>query len=674
MTPLIFSLIIITTLAQSSLEDNSFRDISNLFIDSYGAFKTKLINSGIVKESSSKQVFITFGISGAGKSTLLLRLVENSEPQEFYDKMRHQDQSSKDTLIKIGKDCNSMTIIPEAFRVGDSFFCDMPGFSETEQSKKVVVSILQKCLLNKVRAVKFLVVVDVARIMFDEKPTTLVNSYVDSFKDLVSDDFLACLKNSYFILTHNDKFNHTSKDVKSQIGEVILNYRGSEMVGYFLKRLYDYHMLLDYRFQSKSQIVDEINKLVERDKGGRDSAIINPNWRMDNLKIGEEILSVKCNLEVSRLVEESTGFTEKVKVRMSNLSDKMEEIVRFTNNWEINLSNIHDHKSKTKDSLDHFNSLSESNPFKIKEVEAELSSISSKREIIKQKWEFYRRENVDMRITTIRVDLSETSWPIPYYESVSLSVELHVKNFKDVRILIIKSENERDLLKLFKGKFIPPENFTPQDLRIPGVLFDSENLNLCSFKMIMEDSAIRITAHHRDPFKVLIYSKSDLSESLSINDIEYQFLSEIDNLKSREDYLKDELTRLIDELKSSKDSTIRFSQQLVTIDNQLSNHRESMLESLSSLHSLLVESEKGYLSLIKEGEQISKSESLSHLKSIRDILLENDFSCAWSDSLDKIRSVVDSQTSKIEGSIKNLRLWHQQQSKRSETLLLSCHR
>ena len=299
---------------------SGFESLGASFVKCYEQFSNHLKGDG--QYDRTRDLFFLFGVSRAGKSTLLSRMLSPDSEEVFYKKitrtltpeaddvtfgadvMHVADAQDHITIagIKIGFGPLATTLFPKISRAtGDLQVCDMPGFYDPCPDRRLIISILHKCLLTRVTRCRYLVVLDVQAI--DQGKMETLISYCEAFNELFGEHFPRCLGHIHFVLTKNDQLNFTADEIIAKINRRIFDAAAipTPNLQGFLSRLRAHHLLVDHRKYSGVALVNGITELIRRGVEGEQENLNFVQLAIDALDISQDTLNEKCMNEISRL-------------------------------------------------------------------------------------------------------------------------------------------------------------------------------------------------------------------------------------------------------------------------------------------------------------------------------------------------------------------------------------
>jgi GTPase SAR1 family protein len=312
----------------------------NFFLSKYDELKTNLSKSKI----SDKEILMLFGTSGAGKSTFLSRMLSSKSSEEFVESIIERDTEDQSDVyeegVKIGAEKKTSTIVPKRFELsGDRVIYDVPGFGDNDANTEQVIQLMYRCLLSKIVATKYVIVIAAPAIYTHERKSTLETEYTsklvsifgkENFKKSIND-------NAIFIITQADMVNETAAEKKS-IKEHILDLQDiaaeQEKPEYslFLTSLRKNHFVVDYSKWDEKKFWDTYSK----------KNVISPVMAKYNTKN-----SHLMNQAEKILNNNFNNLSDSIKVQKS-VSDSL---VSDNENLIINYNNLSNELSRAEESL-----------------------------------------------------------------------------------------------------------------------------------------------------------------------------------------------------------------------------------------------------------------------------------------------------------------------------------
>jgi hypothetical protein len=200
---------------------------------------------------------------------------------------------------------SSTTIVPKLYKIDELMIYDVPGFKDNNNNRKIIINILHKCLLNHVKQHKFIVVLKL-NVLMEDKIIQLINDYYESFEQLFGDKYRKNIENIYFIITHFDKHNlkisEIIKNIQSKTRSSIKSDR--QHLAFFLMRLEEKHIIIDYKNDDKSTLVTKFVELLSDDQP---TSLDSNSLKITNLDVYENELNKKLNIDLSNYLNQLTN-------------------------------------------------------------------------------------------------------------------------------------------------------------------------------------------------------------------------------------------------------------------------------------------------------------------------------------------------------------------------------
>lgn len=238
----------------------------DLFVRCYDDFNTSFQARERERGGLPATSCIIFGVTGVGKSAFLARLKSDLPPKEFAAAIR-SDRVVDIEGVAVSGGQSSCTLVPKLHYVAGSRrigVYDVPGFRDNDPNKDIVINVMHKCLLNRVKQAKFIVVLSMGQ-LFELRMPCVITDYHKQLRDLFgAGNYDKFLENAFFILTKNDKENRckTEADVQDICMKTCFAMGDKATPGLitFLRRLSDHHVIIDYATQEQGEILEHLGR------------------------------------------------------------------------------------------------------------------------------------------------------------------------------------------------------------------------------------------------------------------------------------------------------------------------------------------------------------------------------------------------------------------------------
>jgi len=559
---------------------SNFAQLSETFVGCYREFdkyyKAWAREHQVSREDPS---YLMFGTSGAGKSTLMARLLCNEDPDAFLECLRNVNSAGFSMIneVKVGHTpLKSTTLIPRGYVVHGMNIFDMPGFQDFDADRRIVISILHKCLLTRLRAVKFVVVLGIEALK-TKVPARGILDYCDAFEHLFGDKFASYMEHVYFVLTKNDEVHMTEQEVRLSLFEIMMGAGslGKASVSMFVTRLTQHHVIVDYsKFtadETREQIVEMLRKGVLANSEGCTPDTLN----ICDLEAQENDLTKKCGEELDRLVASIDARDKDFKAQRDRA---MLDIAGLRRTSEGHMS---DHGRQIQDASTAYaelaqvtESLTRYQGTREKIMEAVVRH-STQQRFCEEQLAYLGDcvagfENVNFRCDVAKVPPGVTK--TRFAVNVTVALNHHMTGGRYV-ILITRFEDDDSTLRghissveswpAGQRPIIPKRLRTIEAFSNDIVIFHSQraiNKAPSDMKIVNDNKFITIDAKYDHPFKVFVYYSVPFSDTTAYEGLKEQFDSKLAASQTAADQAKQE-AKLLDD---SNSANTRRKAELIT--------------------------------------------------------------------------------------------------------------
>lgn len=579
-------------------------DLYKSLITYYGEY-TKFI----AEEKTTNDCSLTlFGVSGAGKSTFLSRLKSTMRPHDFYESviLREKEMITVED-VTIGNSISSVTIVPRLHEIGKLAIYDVPGFKDTDDNKKIIINILHKCLLNHVKQNKFIAVLRL-HLLEETRMTQLISDYYDSFAQLFGENYRKNIDNVYFVITHYDKHESLSiKDVVKLMKERIFSSLdlNKQDLAYFLKRLVQKHILVDYKKDTQDDLLHRFDELLNDEK----KSITKEDMTITNLDVYENELNKKLKKDVDdltkQIIDDSTKNLEELKKQKESVESVLKEKSENTfkrDQVSGELDVVNNFLQNVDSGIDLITKKNEAFEFEKKLL---ISDAASQQNVLGV-FDKTLREEV---IINVRADVSKRTAFGGYYLENIMNIDQSL--YKERVILITKHETNDSTLRTYlnTGSIIPDDIKKIKQFQSDLVLY---NNNTCLRHGITVDP--KYDEHSKElsiyvkcdvPFKFYFYYTQEMNQSLVFEKTKRHFTNIINFNENKANHITKQIEQNIHEINTIKlkDAGERVKrEELLYKQTDLNNkikEYEQKLEDANKLINETCDKHVRYLSNIK---------------------------------------------------------------------------
>jgi ABC-type multidrug transport system ATPase subunit len=333
----------------------------NAFLERYNELKDNLSES----RPSDKEILMLFGTSGAGKSTFLSRVLSDKNDADFNELVISRDTDSNENVdlegVRIGAAKKTSTIVPKRYTLPhDRVIYDVPGFGDNDETTEQVIQLMYRCLLSKVTATKYIIVIAAPSIYTHERKSSLETEYTNKLRSIFGEaNFKKSItNNAFFVITQADMINEAEtekKSIKEHIGDLqdIANEQGKSQFALFLTAVKKNHFVVDYqnwdpdKFWKKYSAKTEITP-VEARYNADNSTLMNQAEKI--LKRDEREMMQKINAchetslqlkkennDLNRKYDANAKKVEESERTMQKCHDELKDIDKFSKDSEVSI-------------------------------------------------------------------------------------------------------------------------------------------------------------------------------------------------------------------------------------------------------------------------------------------------------------------------------------------------
>lgn len=600
-----------------------FDFLASEFVRYHGEFEAHYRATKYAGNESNEDCFITFGISGAGKSTTIARLLSPMDAKSFSAEIDRRDgEYAKYCTIEqvvIGHTPLATTVIPRVFSVGLAGggklnICDMPGFSDTNRDKRVIIDVLHKCFITRVRKAKYIVVVNIENLE-ELRLQSIMHHYNKPLGELLGEvEYPKCIEHLYFVLTKNTRTQFSSTTVLQKVKDVCFDIAEDNPTGAaFLKRLGKRHIIVDLAVDDRESLMTKLETMIDLDTKEQRAMVAISQWKVAHLEAGENELNHMAEEQVQRLIGEQVSMVNGNDLQARRLAEKAADLEKKTEG----LGETH----RTAVASRH--SMSE----REKELQASLASYAERNQALNQALDttkailqmhitqakLFDEHLVQHPIITFRCDVAYKVTPgalsttKPYYE-LNFYADLICDGSDDRVILIVDfEENDQTLRSLINrerpgttASMAPPSPNEKAELSlIPSTLDKIKNLNenciLYNNQLMLNrcgaqpepDKAgrVRMVVKHPTAFKLFVYSSRQFNKMAEFMKIKESF---------QEPQIADRM-RIAELEKQIAAAAVRNEEEAALLDqvqNQLKIYDQQLSNSKAAIHAALEANER----------------------------------------------------------------------------------
>jgi GTPase SAR1 family protein len=331
------------------------------FLKRYNELKDNLSKS----RPSDKEILMLFGTSGAGKSTFLSRILSDKSDSDFNEIVISRDTDSYENVdlegVRIGAAKKTSTIVPKRYVLPhDRVIYDVPGFGDNDETTEQVIQLMYRCLLSKVTATKYIIVIAAPAIYTHERKSSLETEYTNKLLSIFGrENFKKSISNNaFFVITQADMINETEtekKSIREHIGDLqdVANEQEKSDFALFLTALKGNHFVVDYQswspeaFWMKYSAKSEITPVDA--KYNADNSVLmkqaqeilqNDEKEMMAKVTACKKISIQLKRENQELNRKYDENAEKVRISESTIQkshDEIKEIDKFSKDSELSI-------------------------------------------------------------------------------------------------------------------------------------------------------------------------------------------------------------------------------------------------------------------------------------------------------------------------------------------------
>jgi nicotinamide mononucleotide adenylyltransferase len=237
---------------------------------------------------------------------------------------------------------------------------DVPGFGDNDETTEQVIQLMYRCLLSKVTATKYIIVIAAPTIYTHERKSSLETEYTNKLLSIFGHDNFkrSITNNAFFVITQADMINESATERRSIVEHIIdLQDVAAEQekkeFTLFLTALRKNHFVVDYqnwnpeKFWAKYSAKSDISP-VEAKYDANNSTLMNQAKKIlekDEKEMMEKI-SV-CKKASAQLKKENNDLNNKYdshlrllkesEKAMQECHDELKDIEKFAKDSEVNI-------------------------------------------------------------------------------------------------------------------------------------------------------------------------------------------------------------------------------------------------------------------------------------------------------------------------------------------------
>lgn len=632
-------------------------DLFLMFKDCYNLFEERFDGSTL------GDAIICFGITGAGKSAFLARLLSSLPPKSFVAKLNSDDDKVIIEGVEIGHLAPSTTLVPVRYTVGALGVYDVPGFKDNDPQKQIVINILHKCLLNRVKSAKFLVILRV-EVLFDQKMTILIDDYHNKLKELFGEDnYPSFIKNIHFIITHNDKAGIDARDIKIQITEKMVETvdLSNSHLPQFFKRLLKHHTVVDYATHTGEELLGELTGILKAQADEGNMGVRIPEIQKSGLDLHANQLNAICVDTMDLKIE---GFREMEDQHRANFARSEEKVVAARGAIFEVLKTVTTQK-------DIIGQMKEDNKRRVAAIETNVTvraeteiAISEEQLLItnfEQQQQFMHDELGKIWSVSLRTDLSRNTGTAMKWHTFRSVVGMEEEEFQHSTILVVTAEPKDRTLRGYidnGGSLLPKRIKRIDDCKLSIVMYNSKMRIHNRKELPTADTAYDVSSgllavHFAGPlpFKVLIYTAVEFVTTPAAQLLSAHYRESLDAAQAK---LRELETTLEQANMSSANSEKAIHQNDVQMQQEaeLLAHNENDLGGKTKSFNKMVESALASLDSAKAAtkrSRIGQDKEATLIKEIGEIFDQNELVTKLTGKIQKHESMVSTILKELGG-------------------------
>jgi GTP-binding protein EngB required for normal cell division len=518
-----------------------------------------------------------FGKSKAGKSTLISRLLAKNTTCEDFCKSLHRTGAREEYGVYVDSSMIAATIVPRCYHVGQLDIYDMPGLNDPDNVKKIVISALHKCLINRVRKTRFLIVIGLGDFV-SEGMQTVINLYITQLLSLFGAMYNEWITSCTFLLTQADKYPNAEPTILIQ--QFLRQSRKLNTAGAvsFFNAMLANHVVLDYSRMG----YEDILSILQDNVSETCSDIIMQDLNLKDFDQGDLTLVRLCQLKVNRVLDDVEVQMKSNKIKMTTMKNTITMADDSIRRLQSSLKNM---RAELAQKIDQEKKLSEQKRVWEDECESLKQSVAQ----LQQKLDIEVAANSSLMLAIQSTDcLSFTLFDSrvrsvnPWKKDEVIKFNIHIKNPDELGIefLAFRSSDSDFFSKIDEMIYNQESNVTLADFRglnESSILYNSiDKLSTESFNIDFDidrgKSALSLNAENSTPFKLLVIFKQAIgrtSEYKSLRASMSEKLRNISNdLKSKSDKLNDLIKYIQDAQEILPKYTTQIAHLTVEVDNR----------------------------------------------------------------------------------------------------------
>ena len=608
-------------------------------------------------------------------------------PDEFYKKVRDRQGETKDMVtlegVTIGHTANSTTVVPKVYSMahGNLHVCDMPGWAETDPQKKISISVLQKCFLTRVKGATFLAVLDIGA-CFDVRPQTIVDNYHKPLLDLLGDKYDSAIDHLCFILTKNDGVDaprKTEDELEVQLmrwGKEMTRAKFDQRAVQLLYRILDRHVFVDLTVDTKEDVLNKIQDLIEKDQREREQLNRVARLKIEHLEAGENELNrlshAHCISLLERLKQVVTWFGQtddengkhKLALRAECDALKAHKETIFTK-----ASQLATELKEVLSAIDSFEPETRRTEEAIKETEALLAMHQKQSKL-------FQKSLVDEDFINVRCDLSRevTRRGKKCYNS-KLNIDVESDCSKDRVVLAMDYEPKDETLKSYinrNGSLIPKSIKHIGQIDMESVLYNNvTQRNKCLALVDQRRGVLSIEITRDTPFKIYIYSARKLTEMDLWRDFRERFDEDLRNDEAKIRILQQKLVTLREKHQTDVKRKFKLEETLARAQAELDGCKEGA-KAMQTAHSASCTTMLNALQHIEEKRlSIEGDPSVENVATIEKIFRENNIQNDLASAIRAFHDINTKLTTDLTSSKEVVEMFLEAQNELIQDLLVS---